>query len=180
MIMREMSKMKFKHTFKLNTYIIGIVLIGIIVSGLYLYYQKMHAYPDTIEHFLRKYYTVSTYLEKPNHINDVNALMDNYRDCLTEEEIERFIRTRMILLNSLAAEEAGYTLNPKTINITPVDREKQVYRYEMFIEALYTEDRHKDITVTGTLYMADNSKHSLISGCYPDGSKGKIFDLLKQ
>ena len=178
--MREMNKMKFKHTFKLKTYIIGIILIGIMGSGLYLYYQKMHAYPDTIEHFLRKYYTVSTYIEKPNDFNDVNVLMDQYRDCLTEEEIERFISNRTILFNSLAAEEAGCTLNPQTINITLVDRERPEYRYEMVVEAIYADNRHKDITLKGTLYMADHSKNSLISGYYPDGSKVQIFDLLKQ
>ena len=54
-----------------------------------------------------------------------------------------------------------------------------MYRYEMVIEAIYTGDKHKDITVAGTLYMADDSKNSLISGYYPHGSKVQIFDLLK-
>lgn len=171
--------MNFKNNFKLKIYIIGVILIGIMGSSLYIYYQKMHAYPHTIESFLRKYYTISTYIELPNDINDVNVLMDNYRDYLVEDEIERFILNRTLLHNLLAAEKEGCTLNPKTMHITSVDDEKKVYRYEIVIEANYSENKHKNITVTGTLYMADNSKHSLISKFYPDKDKQNIFDLLK-
>lgn len=172
--------MSSNNKFKLRAYIVSAVSIMIVISGLYLYYQNTYSYPDTIEKFLLRYYTVSTYIDMPNDVEDVNALKDNYRDCLVEEEIERLIRTRTILLNSLAAEQEGCTLNPKTINITPADYEKQVYRYEIVIEAIYAENMFKDIIVTGTLYMANASKHSLISGCYPDGDKQEIFNLLKQ
>lgn len=171
--------MNLKNILKLRVYMLSVVSIIIIVSGLYIHYQNLSSYPDTIEKFLRKYYTVSTYIDMPNDVKELNELKDNYRDCLVEKEIERFVRNRTIVLNSLAAEQEGCTLKPKRINIMSVNNERQMYRYEITVEAKYAENEQKDITLTGKVYMEDDSKYSLISKYYPDGEKQEIFNLLK-
>lgn len=166
--------MNLKNNPKLTVYILSVVTIIIIVSGLCIYYQNLPSHPDTIEKFLRKYYTVSTYIDIPNDEKELNELMDNYRDCLVEKEIERFVLNRTILINSLAAEQEGCTLKPKRINITSVNNERQMYRYEITVEVNYAENEQKDITLTGKVYMEDDSKDSLISKYYPD-EKNKRF-----
>lgn len=171
--------MNLKNNLKLRVYMLSVVSIIIIVSGLYIHYQNLSSYPDTIEKFLRKYYTVSAYIDIPNDVKELNELKDNYRDCLVEKEIERFVRNRTIVLNSLAAEQEGCTLKPKRINIMSVNNERQMYRYEITVEAKYAQNEQKDITLTGKVYMEDDSKYSLISKYYPDGEKQEIFNLLK-
>ena len=79
--------MNLKSNPKLKVYLLSVVSIIVLGSGLYLYFQNIPSYPDTIETFLRKYYTVSTYITLPNDAKDVDELKDNYRDCLVEEEI---------------------------------------------------------------------------------------------
>lgn len=83
------------------------------------------------------------------------------------------------MLNSVAAEQEGCTLKPKRINITSVNNERQMYKYEIIVEAIYAENEQKDITLTGKVYMEDDSKYSLISKYLPDGEKQEIFNLLK-
>lgn len=171
--------MSLKNNPKLRVYMLSAVLIILIVSGLYIHSQNLPSYPVTIEKFLGKYYTVSTYIDIPNDVNELNELIENYRDCLVEKEIERFVLNRTILLNSLAAEQEGCTLKPKKINITSVNNERKTYRYEITVEVNYAENEQKDITLTGKVYMEDDSKYSLISKYYPDGGKQGIFNLLK-
>lgn len=164
---------------KLSVCMLSVVTSIIIVSRLCIHYYNLSLYPESIEKFLGKYYTVSTYIDMPNDVKELNELKESYRDCLVEQEIERFVCNRAILLNSLAAEQEGCTLKPKRINITSVNNERQTYRYEITVEANYTKNEQKDIILTGKVYMEDDSKYSLISKYYPDGEKQEIFNLLK-